>query len=118
MTDSARPASIAPAPSGAARLEVNRAEAEAERDRAAVAFRSKQVERVKQLAARRAVEERLVDEHELALSEARHLQREAEAGIKSARARLVAAEARLKAIEVEAGGNDRTAGVPPADAAR
>ena len=52
----------------AARLEVNRAEAEAKRDRAAVAFRSKQVERVKQLAARKAVEERLVNEHELALS--------------------------------------------------
>ena len=58
----------------AARLEVGRAEAEAERDRATVAFRTKQVERVKQLAARKAVEERLVDEHELAVDESRHLQ--------------------------------------------
>ena len=45
----------------AARLEVGRAEAEAERDRATVAFRTKQVERVKQLAARKAVEGRLVE---------------------------------------------------------
>ena len=70
----------------AARLEVDRAEAEAERDRATVAFRTRQVERVKQLAARKAVEGRLVDEHELAVDESRHFQREAEAGIKSARA--------------------------------
>ena len=100
----------------AARLEVGRAEAEAERDRATVAFRTKQVERVKQLAARKAVEGRLVDEHELRRAESRHFQHEAEAGVKSARARLAAAEARLKAVEGEAGGDDRGPGAPPADA--
>lgn len=85
----------------AARLEVQRADAEAERDRATVASRASLLERVKQLAARRSTEARLVDEHELALTESKHILRQAEASVKSARARLEAAEARLKGIEAE-----------------
>lgn len=85
----------------AARLEVQRAEAEAERDRATVASRENLLERVKQLAARRSTEARLVDEQELALTESRHILRQSEATVKSARARLQAIESRLKAIEAE-----------------
>jgi multidrug resistance efflux pump len=89
-----------------ARLEVERLEAKAEHELEVVAYRIKQVERLRQLADRRAVEPRLVDEQELALSEARHLRRIAEAAVKSARSRLESAEARLKSVEAEAGGID------------
>ena len=80
--------------------------ADVETAKASAEYRTKQVNRLKELDARGAIEHRLVNEEEQRSTEGAHdAEREAEAAVKSARrARLEAAEANLKAVEAEAGG--------------
>jgi len=94
-----------------ARAEIARAEANCEKAKANVAYRTKQLTRIQELVERRAVEERLLDEKKDAVNKARKAEREAEAAIAVARTRL-------KLTEAEAGASDRGAITPPRDAPR
>jgi multidrug resistance efflux pump len=102
----------------AARAEIDRAEANLRKAKTAVEYRTKQFGRLKQLFERQAIEQRLLDEQEQALTEARGAEREAEAAVRLARARLEAAEARLKAVEAEGGAANRGPITPPPVAPR
>jgi BlaR1 peptidase M56 len=86
----------------ASRAEIDRAEADMGKARSTVKFRTKVFERLKQLRQDKQIEQRLVDEEEQSLTEARNAEREAEAVVGLARARMKAAEARLKFAEVAA----------------
>ncbi len=82
-----------------ARQDVARAEADRAGATATVNYRTRQVRRLESLVARKAIEQRLVDEQELKATEARKAETAAAAAIEQARARLKAAEANLKVIE-------------------
>jgi beta-lactamase regulating signal transducer with metallopeptidase domain len=97
----------------AARAEIDRAEAGLKMAEVTVAYRNKQVERLKELVRRGAIEQRLVDEQEQALTEACIAERAAEAAVQLARARLKAADARLKAVQAEAKGGATSPGPKP-----
>ncbi len=100
----------------AARAEIDRAEAKLKKSKATVEYQTKVFERIKQLAERRAVEQRLVDELGQAVIEARNAQREAEVAVRLARTRLEAAAARLEAAKDDA--IDRGPITPPRVAPR
>ncbi len=98
----------------AALAEVDRAEAASKKAKATVEYRTKQLERIKELVNRSAVEPRLLDEEEQRLTEARIAYREASTTVELARARLKAAEARVRAVEAEAkAGATRPGPKPP-----
>jgi beta-lactamase regulating signal transducer with metallopeptidase domain len=85
----------------AARAEIDRAEANLGKARATVKYRTKVFERLKQLRRDNKIEQRLVDEEDQALTEARNAERYAEAAVGLARAQLKAAEARVKVAEAD-----------------
>jgi hypothetical protein len=86
----------------AARAETDRVEANQKKAKAAVEYRTKQVERFRRLLDLGSIEKRVFDEKGEALTEARDAERDAEMTIGLARNRLKAAEARLKFAEAAA----------------
>jgi beta-lactamase regulating signal transducer with metallopeptidase domain len=83
----------------AARDDIERAESNLEKARAKVEWSSKNARRLKALAMRGAIEQRLADKEERALARVRDLEQFAENAIELSRARLEAAEARLEAVK-------------------
>lgn len=82
-----------------ARQDVDRAEADRAGATAAVNYRTRQVRRLESLVAVKAIEQRLVDEQEAKLTEARQVEKTAAAAIEQARARLKVAEATLTRLK-------------------
>lgn len=82
-----------------ARQDVARAEADRAGATATVNYRTRQVRRLESLVAVKAIEQRLVDQEQLKLTEALKAEQAAAAAIEQARARLEAAERRLKVVE-------------------
>ena len=81
--------------------------------RASLAYRTRQLERVKHLAAQGAIEQWLVNEEDHRLAGARNDAGSAEAALKSARARLKSAEAYGETIRAEPGASDAGPGATP-----
>jgi len=105
---------VAEAHREAAEATANQAASDVDRRKAERVLAEKQFARVSDLAARRAVDQRLVDEHQSALDAARAAERTAGIAVRTARARALAAAAEVEKARVDADAARASLGVAEA----